>query len=235
MSFAPLASVAAQSPIASAAEHYEYLYSFDEQLWPTLAPLEILQSATGTGGIGSTVWDSALVLARYLEHSTKDRSTWRGKKILELGSGTGLLGLVAARLFEGSRVTLTDKHVGLAKMNVEKTGLAESVEVVELAWGIEYLEKAKGLEAPYDLILLSDCVHWPDLFQPLVDTLYALAGPETEILMAYEKRIFEDEIPFFAKLKEKGLSFKNVPESGQHPDYRGEEDIWLFRIWKRAA
>lgn len=55
------------------------------------------------GDVGCVVWDAAIVLAKYLE--TKqfyDPSTgvnhWAGKRVLELGAGTGVVGLMAATL-----------------------------------------------------------------------------------------------------------------------------------------
>ena len=41
-------------------------------------------------GTGSTVWDAALVLAKYLERN----AVVNNKYVLELGCGTGLVGLV---------------------------------------------------------------------------------------------------------------------------------------------
>lgn len=55
------------------------------------------------GDVGCVVWDAAIVLSKYLE--TKrffDPSTgvnaWAGKRVLELGAGTGVVGLMAATL-----------------------------------------------------------------------------------------------------------------------------------------
>lgn len=55
----------------------------------------------GSGGVGCVVWDAAIVLSKYLEtpafagdgdHALSRRS------VLELGSGTGAVGLMAATL-----------------------------------------------------------------------------------------------------------------------------------------
>lgn len=66
------------------------------------------------GGTGSVVWDAALVLARFLEKSAAQTGQGteqsggspvgllRHKAALELGAGTGLVGLVAASLGYGS-------------------------------------------------------------------------------------------------------------------------------------
>ena len=51
------------------------------------------------GDVGCVVWDAALVLSKYLE--TKDfdyGKDLQSKVVVELGSGTGAVGLVAAAL-----------------------------------------------------------------------------------------------------------------------------------------
>ena len=55
------------------------------------------------GDVGCVVWDAAIVLAKYLEtRSFKDPATggnrWAGQHVLELGAGTGVVGLMAASL-----------------------------------------------------------------------------------------------------------------------------------------
>ena len=57
--------------------------------------LKILQSEIGD--VGCVVWDAALVLSKYLE--TEDFDFGRGmdtKTVVELGAGTGVVGLMAA-------------------------------------------------------------------------------------------------------------------------------------------
>ncbi len=55
------------------------------------------------GDVGCVVWDAAIVLSKYLETEQfcsvqSGVSTWSSKNIIELGAGTGLVGLVAATL-----------------------------------------------------------------------------------------------------------------------------------------
>ncbi|KAH0620211.1 hypothetical protein JD844_020258 [Phrynosoma platyrhinos] len=83
------------------------------------------------GGTGSVVWDAALVLARFLEKKEEEeeeeaavglgspRLSLRRAAVLELGAGTGLVGLMAACL--GANVTVTDLEEvqDLLKMNIE--------------------------------------------------------------------------------------------------------------------
>jgi len=73
-------------------------------------------------GTGPTVWDCALILGKYLEKKyppgmlfVRDLSrvlmsstsigseaadAWKGKRVLELGSGTGVVGIICALLFK---------------------------------------------------------------------------------------------------------------------------------------
>ena len=57
---------------------------------------------------GFGVWGSALVLANFLERNSAQRSRLRGANVIELGSGTGFVGMSCAALGAHS-VTLTDR------------------------------------------------------------------------------------------------------------------------------
>eukprot|EP00466_Bigelowiella_natans_P002904 jgi/Bigna1/86565/estExt_fgenesh1_pg.C_110229 len=56
-------------------------------------------------GTGSTVWDGGQVLMKFIEHRYKE-SGLQGKSVIDLGSGTGIVGLAAAVL-GADRVVLT--------------------------------------------------------------------------------------------------------------------------------
>ena len=51
------------------------------------------------GDVGCVVWDAALVLSKYLETQDFDCGKMlKDKQVLELGAGTGIVGLAAASL-----------------------------------------------------------------------------------------------------------------------------------------
>ena len=104
-------------------------------------------------GCGGIAWPAGEVLSRYIVR--RGRSYWRGKQVLELGSGTGLVGLVAGYL--GAHTVITDQRsvsrlvlyqihqeqlitpilrpiLELMHENVRLNGLQETVEVLELNW-----------------------------------------------------------------------------------------------------
>ena len=57
--------------------------------------LKIYQSEVGD--VGCVVWDAALVLSKYLETADfNNGNDLEGKCVIELGAGTGVVGLMAA-------------------------------------------------------------------------------------------------------------------------------------------
>lgn len=55
------------------------------------------------GDVGCVVWDAAIVLSKYLEtkqfyEPSSGVNVWSGRTVLELGAGTGVVGLMAATL-----------------------------------------------------------------------------------------------------------------------------------------
>ncbi len=107
----------------------------------------------GSGGgkgatTGSSLWNAAMVTMRYLETrncSESEKNMLEGKRVLDLSAGTGLIGIVCAKL--GARVTMTDigeAQIELMARNVEANGMVvavdgdpipyKSVQVVPLGW-----------------------------------------------------------------------------------------------------
>lgn len=129
-------------------------------------------------------------------------------KILEIGSGTGLVGIAAAATL-GAKVTITDlSHViSNLQFNVEANAgiLAANggcVQVAPLHWG-EAIDP-ELIEQDFDLILASDVVYHDHLYDPLIQTLkgFLLGGgnPKMVFLMAHLRRWKKDST-FFRKAR----------------------------------
>ncbi|KAF9175876.1 Methyltransferase-like protein 21D [Mortierella sp. AD010] len=340
----------------------------------SIDPLEIEEDPTGLlkGGVGSTIWDAAIVLAKYLERSdliqlTKSKSSASSTpiNILELGSGTGIVGLAAARIlstkgYHGSKVVLTDKDnvLPLLQRNVENnasegidiesrvldweavsgikakvikpatatddsekdpTGSVEPSDVVteELAplttnsTAVTCLDSTPTISATsttttsikstaptsttpiltapatlinadsvtptntatisptkatsvtltdttfetpagttpaptttenvqdllaieWDIVILSDCIWVPSLYESLIGTINTLIKPgaKTQLVIAFEKRNFSEEMEFFALLGNT-FRFRDVKPEDQDPNYQSE-DIYLFVCQRRT-
>ncbi|XP_028126676.1 protein N-lysine methyltransferase METTL21A-like isoform X3 [Camellia sinensis] len=94
----------------------------------------------GTSGVTrSMLWDSGVVLGKFLEHAIESGTMLlQGKKVVELGSGCGLVGCIAALL--GAEVILTDlpNRLRLLRKNVGTNlcgNVRSSTAVSQLIWG----------------------------------------------------------------------------------------------------
>lgn len=89
-------------------------YEFDPKL--NISKLDIHQDPSGiwSGGIGATVWDAGIVLSKYFEKNYK--SLIENKSILEIGSGTGLVGMISIKL-GANALLFTDKDCAIPLLN----------------------------------------------------------------------------------------------------------------------
>uniref|UniRef100_A0A0D9VMQ4 Uncharacterized protein n=1 Tax=Leersia perrieri TaxID=77586 RepID=A0A0D9VMQ4_9ORYZ len=142
-----------------------------------------------------------MVFVKFLEkNSRKGRfcpSKLKGKKVIELGAGCGLAGFGMALL--GCDVVTTDQVevLPLLMRNVERnkswisqsnpdSGSFGSITVAELDWGNK--EHIRVVDPPFDYIIGTDVVYSEHLLQPLMETIIALSGPKTKIMIGYEIR-----------------------------------------------
>ncbi|KAJ9120126.1 hypothetical protein QFC22_003024 [Naganishia vaughanmartiniae] len=133
-------------------------------------PLKLaVDAGPGCGGI---TWPSGEVLTKYMawRHSN-DVNYLKNRTVLELGSGTGLVGLAVGLLEPSAKVYITDQKVllDLMQRNVdlnfhqhvgpETNGESSAcpVQVAELDWGGEL---PSGIPQEPDLILAADCVYF---------------------------------------------------------------------------
>ncbi|KAJ2357067.1 Protein-lysine N-methyltransferase efm6, partial [Coemansia sp. RSA 2618] len=161
-------------------------------------------------------------LAKYLEKQTIDgKLDLSGKTVLELGSGTGIVGLALAHLQPQCTVVLTDKQelVPLLEQNIELNH-AKNVRAQCLNWATDSV----GFEP--DVVIVSDGIFARDLHQPLADVLKRVAGMGTRVLLAYETRVFAEEAEFMA-LWSQHFRFHDIKPADQHPVMQSE-DIFLF-------
>ncbi|OWR51144.1 methyltransferase protein 21D [Danaus plexippus plexippus] len=163
-----------------------------------------------------------------------------GLRVLELGSGLGVVGLTAATL--GAQVTLTDlpEALPLLRLNLSENkskiasmggyAIAES-----LVWGDKNSEIHKQ---EFDMIVLADCVYYEDALLPLIETLQCLNHTLKQKPTIYltqelrdseiQKKLWND---FYEKLNEY-FYIEKIPEEQQHVNYRSP-DILLLKIIKK--
>uniref|UniRef100_A0A7S3FL12 Calmodulin-lysine N-methyltransferase n=1 Tax=Haptolina ericina TaxID=156174 RepID=A0A7S3FL12_9EUKA len=117
-----------------------------------------------------------------------------GKSVLELGAGCGLPGL-AAWCVGARRVLLTDVAENIPRLSqlIEQNGASSAVAVAELDWTQPV--PATIASAGWDLVVAADCVFWPELWLPLLNTLAAItngrprATPPPRVLLTIVDRL----------------------------------------------
>ncbi|XP_021558919.1 protein N-lysine methyltransferase METTL21A isoform X1 [Neomonachus schauinslandi] len=193
-------------------------------------------------GVAAVVWDAAVVLSTYLEMGAVEL---RGCSAVELGAGTGLVGIVAALLgnvqvledprkpllycvlfLSGAHVTITDRKVALEflKSNVQANlppHIQPKAVVKELTWGQNLGSYSPG---EFDLILGADIIYLEETFADLLQTLEHLSSNRSVILLACRIR-YERDNNFLAMLE------RQFTVSKVH--YDPEKDVHIYKAQKR--
>ncbi|XP_030503695.2 uncharacterized protein LOC115718996 isoform X1 [Cannabis sativa] len=189
--------------------------------------------------LGTTVWDASLVFVKFLEKNCRrgkfSPSKLKGKRVIELGAGCGVAGFGMALL--GCDVVMTDQKevLPLLRRNVERNtstimqmnpGLDSfgSIKVAELSWGNE--DDIRAVVPPFDYVIGTDVVYAEHLLQPLLQTIYALSGPKTTLMVGYEIRSTSVHEQMLSMWKE-NFEVKIVPNSKMDDTYQ-HPSIQLF-------
>jgi hypothetical protein len=139
-------------------------------------------------GKGGIVWDAAYILADSVIRCAQEEE-WplqtpeapSSPSVVDLGSGTGVCGLIVARAFPHATVHLTDLPVlqDLLSRNVETTANA--------TFGV--LEWGKPVHQTYDVILGADVVAGIYDSSGLAKTIFDLSHENSRIVLSYRERL----------------------------------------------
>lgn len=135
---------------------------------PTLTLLERRHLISGSLTTGFRTWEAALHLGSYLL-SPVGRRLIEGKSILELGAGTGFLGILAAKHLDAKHVTTTDGDEGVVKtlkenMQLNSLNDEQTIRTNVFRWGTDLNEQwiEQDFELwPYDVVIGADIVIIP--------------------------------------------------------------------------
>ena len=189
-------------------------------------------------GIGGKTWSTGALACKHLAaHAARYAALapTRQLRILELGAGTGVAGLFAAKCLE-ARVVLTDAedHLELLRDNVRRNNLGERVSVQLFDWKDE---KTWDLGSAPDLILCTDNAYHPSLYEPLAAALERCLAGGAKGLFGVTKT--DTSFAFFELLTARGLDYRfaEAPADDYYallaickaPAFDGRRDAWEMR------
>ena len=183
------------------------------------------------------VWDAALVLVYFLLNKKSEIViNLKDKIILELGAGTGILGLTTG-LLSAKKVVLTDKE-GCTKLLKENYELNKNLfndnfecEIKELDWLID--KDKYNIVDKFDFIIGSDLVWNPNLREGLVNTIKYFLNSKDDTQAIFSFQIRDKEIEKFFNLFEKDkFIIEKLPDNLYDENFFSE-DIIIVRIKKK--
>ena len=205
--------------------------------WPSVGSISIDQGVAGFGQTGQVVWNAGALLAEHMATRLPE-GFFKGKHVLELGCGTGLPGIVAARL-GASRLVLTDgtpEVIARAELNAAANlkGMPVAVSSQQLLWGEV---TGKDLAGKFDVLIASDVLYQSSGWRPLAQTVGELLAPNGVLLVAeagHQTSPADATLGGFRVVAEGcGLAFEDEPETiaaGGEDEYNAQ----LVRVSRRA-
>ena len=204
---------------------------------------------------GSDLWDAALVLCHSInrpgvlfdekpppspnccnDSASSAKVEWSKSSFLELGSGTGAVGMYVCKFLKAQQVILTDlsENLPLIQRNIQENNLQDHTEVAALDW----TQWDNLPDAVISTTTKIDFIMGSDLFLPyatfLLEPLARVLSKLLQIhkgsiaVICYEERF--DPTAFFVESEKLDLSVSRVADDYLHPFYQDPGRIHMLRI-----
>lgn len=153
-------------------------------------------------------------------------------RVMELGTGCGIVGIALAQMLPRCSVYLTDleeaRDIVSRNLSIAKPAAGSAARFEVLDW-----DEGPGDSAchrPYDLIVASDCTYNADSMPALVRTLQTLTefSSKAAVVVALKRR-HESEEAFFALMEDAGFE-RHGDTTGGRPSCQPENiEVHSFR------
>lgn len=164
--------------------------------------LRIVESAFAEADLGWRTWGAAVLTSKLLLSDFVEIPV--NSKILELGSGTGLVGLVLSK--HHSDVTLTDYHPSVLSNLRENVQLnASGAKVMQLDWtwfkGEQLSSEVEALRHSIDFLVASDVLYSIEHAECVPRVIKHLLKPSGRVLIVIPLRPrYTEEVSVFQEL-----------------------------------
>ncbi|KAF2255478.1 hypothetical protein BU26DRAFT_528170 [Trematosphaeria pertusa] len=191
--------------------------------------------------IARHMWDAGITISCHMndllarvgrESSQLLPKPQRALKVLELGTGCGMVGISIAQVIEGAHVMLTDLSEAeeIVKRNIQtaKPAKDSTLEFRELDWEEDLPASCRS--AHIGLVIAADCTYNPDSCPALVNTCHriAKASPNVFVAIAMKIRHSSEEI-FFDLMRDAGFhSTQSLAYPLPGDEKSGEETVHLY-------
>lgn len=180
-------------------------------------------------GIAGHAWPGGRALLSFV---AAHLDILRCQRILELGAGTGLLGIGCDLLLQRASssaehtvfVTDVGEAVPLMEQNVQLNGASRTT-AAELVWGrTDVLQ----FGAPLDVVIMAEVAYIKENFSDLAATLASLCGPKTVVIHGYRLReacgspLFFDELTKFGFVHEELERTADATIFQHHPPQKAQ-------------
>lgn len=174
--------------------------------------------------LGQTLSSTGLTLWRAAEHLSQfcfdHADAFRGKTILELGAGIGVVSILLDRL-GAKHVVASDgdeETVELLEKNIH--AVKSNVEPALLYWGRHQEFQSKHVDK-FDVLIAADVIYEDEQVLPLVECAVGLMRPDSVFYLAYARRnIPIDKVLVAAAEHGLHADVLDRGEAGQEPIYR---------------
>ncbi|KAJ4986439.1 hypothetical protein SVAN01_08131 [Stagonosporopsis vannaccii] len=231
--------------------HSAYDTTMNEQ---AVTLLEARSVISGSGTTGLRTWEAALLLGSFLTTEDGQRLI-RGKRVFELGAGTGVISILCAKYLRAAGVVATDGDeavVDAIKTNLflnaldvdSRTGCPVRTAALKWGWPVDATAFSEdyGMEAP-NILLGADVTYDKTVIPRLVSTMNEFfdLNPALVVLISATIRNEATFETFLNACRRNGFRFEQVgfpptPEPEQAgPFYPTSTPIQIWRITKPEA
>ncbi|KAJ2901727.1 uncharacterized protein MKZ38_001537 [Zalerion maritima] len=209
--------------------------------YPSITLLESRSLISGLGTTGLRTWEAALHLGQYLCRSP---DIIKGRRVLELGAGTGYLAILCAKYLNATQVIASDGSPDVTNFIPENFFLnflegSGGLSAMDLKWGHAIAgaeEEEWNAGDPIDVVLGADITYDESTIPALVATLLELFShfPSLGVLISATERnktTYESflRVCRLRALSVTGLEFE-MPTTSGGPFYSNTVPIRICRI-----
>jgi SAM-dependent methyltransferase len=184
------------------------------------------RNSVNSDNTGYRVHAGAYVAIRFLE---KMSALLEGKHVLELGTGSGVVGVVASRLAALASIALTDgnaKALDIATLNAQSISPDCKFDIFQLLWGPVLESFPRSLNS-LDVIIGSELMYYKTDVSQLSETVAAILKPDGVFLHIHHFRVEGLDVNLVTTLESIGLrtlecrpgTFLSRGDEDEHPEW----------------